>query len=82
MGQDILYKIVTYDFEEGRKVEYVPALKQSTREYRFDNVEWAYVTAIDVNDMRTSGYIMLDFSKRGISADVHTYMAMSVEVGY
>jgi len=82
MGQEILYKIVTYDFENGRQVKYVQAMKQSTQEYRFHNVEWAYITALDVNDIRTSGYIMLDFSKRGISADVHTYMAMNVEVGY
>lgn len=82
MGQDILYKIVRYDFENGRQVDYIPALKQSTREYRFNNTEWAFVTALDTNDMRTSGYIMLDFSKRGVSANVYTYMATNVEVSY
>jgi len=82
MGQDVLYKIVSYDFENGRQVKYIPAQNQSTQEYRFNNVEWAYITAFDAKDMRTSGYIMLDFSKRGVSANVYTYMAVNVEVGY
>lgn len=82
MGDDILYKIERYSFNDGWTVEYIPSNPKTATAYRFENTDFGFMSAIKLTDMSISGFLMFDFSKKGFRAEVSRFMIKNVEVDF
>lgn len=82
IGTDTLYKIEKYSLQDGWSVEYIQGSEKTAIAYRFENVDYAFLSAIKLSDMSVSGFLMFDFSKKGFRADVSKFMIKNVEVDF
>ena len=80
-GNNIVYKIDTYKFGE-RKTNYIPCDPKTAIERRFYCEEFVIISAINTEDMRMSGFILLDFSASNIRANVYQFLIDTAEVIY
>ena len=82
IAKNVVYHIEMFNLEDGYHDEYIPSSSTTTKEYRFDGEEYAFVSALNINTMQTSGFIMLNFSKHSLRADTKKFMIEKAEVGY
>ncbi len=80
-GNNIVYRIDTYKFGE-RKTSYIPCNSKTAIERRFYCEEFVIISAINTEDMRMSGFILLDFSASNIRANVYQFLIDTAEVIY
>lgn len=80
-GENILYRIDTYKFGS-RKTVYIPCKERTAIEHRFYSEEFAIISAINMKDMKMSGFILLDFSASNIRANVYQFLMDTAEVIY
>lgn len=79
-NEEILYKIEKYSISNGYTAEYMRAQQDTATEYRITNAEYAFVTAINTEEMRISGFLMIDFSRGLFAAELSRFMLPDVEV--
>ena len=82
IAKNVVYHIEMFNLENGYHDEYIPSSSTTTKEYRFDGEEYAFISALNISTMQTSGFILLNFSKHGLRADTKKFMIEKAEVSY
>lgn len=80
-GEGILYRIDVYNFDS-HKTYYIPCEYFTAIEHRFYDDEYAVISAINMDDMKMSGFILLDYSASNIRANVYQFLVNTAEVIY